>query len=91
MEQTTFCQSCGMPLNGSEELLGSNADGSKNEEYCTFCYKDGAFIADVSMEEMIEFCVPHMVEGNQGMTEEAARSSMKAFFPKLKRWTPAHR
>ena len=30
MEQK-FCQSCGMPL--TEEILGTNADGSKNEDY----------------------------------------------------------
>ena len=30
MEQK-FCQSCGMPL--TEEVLGTNADGSKNEDY----------------------------------------------------------
>ncbi len=32
MEQK-FCQSCGMPL--SPEVLGTEKDGSKNEEYCT--------------------------------------------------------
>lgn len=26
-----FCQSCGMPL--TPEILGTNADGSKSEEY----------------------------------------------------------
>ena len=31
MEQK-FCQSCGMPL--TQEILGTNADGSKNEDYC---------------------------------------------------------
>ena len=40
MTEMKFCQSCGMPL--SEEVLGTNADGSKNEEYCIYCYKDGA-------------------------------------------------
>ena len=39
MEQK-FCQSCGMPLN--EEILGTNADGSKKEDYCMYCMKDGA-------------------------------------------------
>ena len=39
-----FCQSCGMPL--TDEVLGTNADGSKNEEYCIYCYKDGAFTGD---------------------------------------------
>ena len=52
MEQT-FCQSCGMPL--EEKLLGTNADGSKNEEYCIYCYKDGAFTGDFTMEEMADF------------------------------------
>ena len=42
MEQA-ICQSCGMPL--SEDVLGSNADGSKNEEYCMYCMKEGNFTA----------------------------------------------
>ncbi len=37
-----FCQSCGMPL--TEDVLGTNADGSKNEDYCMYCYKDGKFL-----------------------------------------------
>ena len=40
--EARFCQSCGMPLQKNEEL-GTNHDGSKNEEYCCYCYKDGAF------------------------------------------------
>ena len=43
-----FCQSCGMPL--TPEILGTNADGSKNEEYCIYCYKDGAFTGDFNMD-----------------------------------------
>ena len=35
MEQK-FCQSCGMPL--TEEILGTNADGIKNEDHCIYCY-----------------------------------------------------
>jgi len=84
--ETTFCQSCGMPLNGNEELHGTNADGSKNADYCTYCYQEGKYTEDISMEDMIEFCVPHMVEGNPGISEEEARASMKVFFPKLMRW-----
>ena len=40
--ENKFCQSCGMPIT-SEEQFGRNADGSKNEEYCSYCYRDGAF------------------------------------------------
>lgn len=32
VENQKFCQSCAMPLN--DELLGTNSDGSKNEDYC---------------------------------------------------------
>lgn len=40
-----------MPL--TEEVLGTNVDGSKNEDYCMYCYKDGNFLQDCTMEEMI--------------------------------------
>ena len=50
-----ICQSCGMPLNNKEEL-GTNKDGTINDDYCKYCYKDGEFIDDVSMEEYIEMC-----------------------------------
>lgn len=86
MEQVSFCQSCGMPMKAEDNLYGTNADGSNNEDYCMYCFKEGAFTSNMSMEEMIEFCVPHMVSGNQEMTEAAARASMQAFFPRLKRW-----
>ena len=47
-----------MPL--TEELLGTNADGSKNEDYCIYCYKDGKFLQDCTMDEMIEHCAQLM-------------------------------
>jgi len=84
-----FCQSCGMPMDGAAEMYGTNSDGTKNDEYCIYCYKDGAFTSNISMDEMIEFCVPHMVSGNAEMSEDQARKMMKDFFPKLKRWKKA--
>ena len=60
-----FCQSCGMPL--TEEVLGTNADGSKNEEYCMYCYKDGKFLQDCTMEEMIEHCAQFIGAVNEGL------------------------
>lgn len=75
-----------MPMD-AEEMKGTNNDGSKNEEYCTYCYKDGKFTGDMTMEQMIDFCVKPMVEHNKGMTEEQARKMMNEFFPKLKRWS----
>lgn len=83
-QNVTYCQSCGMPLNN--DVLGTNCDGSKNTDYCTYCFKDGKFTAEISMDEMIEFCIKPMVDANKDMSEEKARSMMKQFFPTLKRW-----
>jgi hypothetical protein len=88
MENMVFCQSCGMPL-GKDEDFGTNADGSKNNDYYAYCYKDGKFTQDLTMNAMIDRCVPFMVKANQDMTEEKARKSMQEWFPKLKRWKTA--
>ncbi len=85
MEQK-FCQSCGMPLGDVEGQYGTEKDGAENRDYCAYCYKDGAFTRDCSMEEMIDFCVPFMVQSTPDMTEEKARDMMRQFFPMLKRW-----
>ena len=81
-----YCQSCAMPMGDTDDLYGTEADGSKSTEYCTHCYAKGRFTADATMDEMISFCVPHMVSANAGMTEENARNMMHAHFPMLKRW-----
>ena len=78
-----ICQSCGMPIKLSEQL-GTNKDGSINNDYCKYCYKDGEFIDKVTMEEYIEMCSKY---GEQaGMTNEEMREFCKKLFPTLKRW-----
>lgn len=52
--EAKLCQSCGMPLS-SAEVLGTNADGSLNEEYCTYCYQHGNFAQDCTMAKYIEY------------------------------------
>ena len=90
MEQN-FCQSCGMLL--TEEIKCTNADGSKNEDYCIYCYKDGAFTRDCTMEEMIDFCAQYVDEVNKNMprpmTQEEYKQMMRQYFPKLKCWESA--
>ena len=83
-----FCQSCGMPL--TEEILGTNADGSKNEEYCMYCYRDGKFLQECTMDEMIEHCAQFVGAFNDGNGTQISREEyigqMKMYFPHLKRW-----
>lgn len=88
MENMIFCQSCGMPMQKSEEF-GTNKDGSTNEEYCIYCFKDGAFTADITMEEMIAFCAEHVDDWDMKITKEEAIAMMRENFPKLKRWANA--
>ena len=65
-----YCQSCGMPMGQGDGLYGTEADGGKSADYCKYCYDKGAFTFHGTMEEMIEICVPPMVQSNQGMTPE---------------------
>jgi hypothetical protein len=77
-----------MPL--TNEILGTNIDGSKNEEYCIYCYKDGAFTGDFTMEEMVEFCSQFVDEFNkktgQQLSREDYKDVLRQFYPSLKRW-----
>lgn len=86
--QMIFCQSCGMPLD-KDEVIETNVDGSKNCDYCIYCYKEGAFTLDCTMEEMIGISLTHMKEifkDAPDFNEQEALNNMNSFFPKLKRW-----
>ena len=84
-----YCESCGMPLD-NENLIGTNENGSKNSDYCVYCFEKGKFTSDCTMDEMIEISVKHMKESGileqQSKTEQEARDFMHSFFPNLKRW-----
>ena len=84
-----FCQSCGMPLTQNEDC-GTNADGSINFDYCKYCYAEGRFLQECTMDEMIEHCSQFVDEVNKHMpkpmTREEYKQMMRGFFPMLKRW-----
>lgn len=83
-----YCQSCGMPLE-SEEVLGTNRDGSKNEDYCVYCYEDGAFTSNCTMEEMIEFCLDSTAKSGLYTDRAQGKQMMLEWFPTLTRWRQA--
>ena len=84
-----FCQSCGMPLTRVEDC-GTNADGRTNFDYCQYCYKDGHFLQDLTMDQMIDHCAQFVDEVNKNMpnpmTKDEYKQMMYGFFPMLKRW-----
>ena len=58
-----ICQSCGMPLKKDPDGGGTNADGSTNKKYCSYCYQNGEFVGgETTVEEFQEFCRKKMIE-----------------------------
>ncbi|HAU86896.1 MAG TPA: transcriptional regulator [Lachnospiraceae bacterium] len=80
------CQSCGMVID-KESLFGTNEDGSKSQDYCCYCYNNGKFGSDETMEEMIESCIPFRLSDGTYKNEETARASMREEFIHFKRWS----
>lgn len=59
----TICQSCGMPLKKDPNGGSTNADGSKNDKYCSYCYDKGKFTWEGNVDDFQEFCKEKMREG----------------------------
>lgn len=77
-----ICQCCGMPLD-NDGLISREPDGSLNEDYCKWCYADGAF-AYQTMDELLNFLVEH--SANESFPPEQARSYFASLLPKLDHW-----
>lgn len=77
------CQSCGMPMTQPGDY-GTEMDGAPSRDYCCYCRKNGAFVQDCTMEEMIEGCLTYAPEMYRDA--DTARAQMRAYFPTLKRW-----
>src|ERR1700749_1880175 len=77
-------QSCGMPLSKDPKGGSTNADGSENHMYCSFCYKNGKFTQpDMTAKQMQDFV-------KEKMKEMGFPGFLAGFFtkgiPKLERW-----
>ena len=72
----------------TEQVMGTNTDGSTNQEYCVYCYQKGSFTQpNMTMQEMIDFCIPILVR--EGFEEEQAKAMVNGTIPTLKRWQTA--
>jgi hypothetical protein len=85
MKEMDYCQSCGMPLD-SNKVLGTNEDGSLNRDYCVYCFENGEFTFNCTMEEMINSCAEYADHWVPPLTREKAVAEMRQYFPMLKRW-----
>lgn len=74
-----------MPI-AKPELYGTNADGSRSTDYCTYCFQEGRFTEPlISMDQMIVKCTDIMAR-RKIMPEEQAKGLMQKMIPMLKRW-----
>ena len=79
-----FCQSCSMPLMHAEDF-GTDARGFRINDYCRFCFQDGAFTeAELTMDEMAARLVTMC--DKMHMTPDQAAEFARATLPKLGRW-----
>ena len=84
--QGPFCQSCAMPMHQPEHF-GTEADGSRSEAYCVYCYKDGAFtMPDATLEQMVEISAKGWSDQDPTVTFEQAKAQMQSVLPSLERW-----
>lgn len=79
--RTLICQCCGMPM--EDGILSREPDGSRNENYCQWCYHDGSFVYD-SQEQLMEYLVAHM--SSDQFPPEQARAYFSQLLPQLQHW-----
>ena len=80
-----ICQSCSYPLKTSDDK-GTEADGTKCDDYCQYCYQEGEFSEpEITTKEMIEKSVTSTAE-DLNITLDEARSYLESLLPTLKRW-----
>ena len=72
-----------MPIDNVADR-GTEKDGSKSNEYCKYCYQNGAFInPDMSFDEMKSLVITQMEKMN--LPADIIQNSVRSL-PDLKRW-----
>ena len=89
MSEIPVCQSCGMPLE-NDEMKGTEKNGRRSCDYCVYCYADGSFTRDMTMDEMIRSNIQFLDQWIEStgvqMTEDEAVKQLREYLPTLKRW-----
>ena len=75
-----------MPLDGSAENFGTEADGSPSGQYCKFCYQGGGFTdPNQTVDGMVQSSVDFMT-ANLGFSHEEATQLSNNVIRQLGRW-----
>lgn len=80
-----LCESCGMALS-SDDVCGTELDGSPSRKYCMYCYQKGSFTEpDLTRESMIKKYAPLMAS-RLGIPVHKAEEMTGTFTAVLPRW-----
>jgi radical SAM superfamily enzyme len=72
-----------MPLD-KPELLGTEKDGSKNHDYCLYCYQNGSFLNPrMTLDEMKTLVSTQM---EKRKIDDHIKNMALKILPGLKRW-----
>ena len=78
-----ICQCCGMPLT-EDEMISREPDGVFNDDYCKWCYTDGAFVYS-DKSALIDFMLGHM-PNPENTSDEERRVQFDGYLSQLKHW-----
>jgi hypothetical protein len=81
---TKCCQSCGLPWDKDPQGGGTEANGTKNDRYCSYCYQSGSFVQpEWTASDMQQYVMGILTK--RGFPEMMARIMVK-IIPSLQRW-----
>ncbi|MBQ5970633.1 MAG: helix-turn-helix domain-containing protein [Oscillospiraceae bacterium] len=80
------CQCCGMPLQ-EDGVISKEPDGAFNEDYCKWCYADGAYTYE-SKGPLLDFMLAHM-PNPEAIPDDVRRAQFDAYLSQLKHWQGA--
>jgi len=72
-----------MDLSDNKEW-GKNADGTRTEKYCKYCFVNGSFWKEETLEEMVENCIPFRLDEIPDIP--TARETLLKEMSELERW-----
>ncbi len=81
--RSLVCQCCGMPLT-EDGMISRETDGSFNEDYCRWCYADGAFVY-TTRDSLLDFLLTH-TPNPDGLPDETRRRQYDGYLSELKHW-----
>lgn len=78
-----------MPMSATEHF-GTNKDLTANKEYCCYCFDDGQFTEELTLDEMMdryaELAESYCVQAEREFNREEVYKKIRQSFPLLKRW-----